>query len=52
MEAITGAITTAVTVAGECITFLTSQPLCLLLIGLGLIPVGLGIFKSAKRAAR
>ncbi|MFT3952000.1 MAG: hypothetical protein QM689_08675 [Oscillospiraceae bacterium] len=49
---ITSGVSAAIDLAGDCVTFLSANPLCLLYIGAALIPLGFGIFKSAKSAAK
>ena len=41
-----------ISVAGQAVTFLTNNPLCLLYIGASVLLVGFGIFKAAKRSSK
>lgn len=47
-----GAVSQGLEIVGSVFTFMFGNPVCLVLIGLGLIPLGFKIFKSMKRAAK
>lgn len=46
------AVSQGLEIVGSVFTFMFGNPVCLVLIGLGLIPLGFRIFKSMKRAAK
>lgn len=52
MEAIITAMGDAFTLVGKVITEITGQPVLLFFLAASLIPVGIRIFKSLKRAAK
>lgn len=52
METIIAAMTTAFDMVGTVIDQITGQPLLLFLLATSLIPVGIGVFRQLKRAAR
>ena len=52
MTAILAAMSDVFQLVGTVITKITEQPLLLFLLAAGLIPVGIRIFKSLKRAAK
>lgn len=41
-----------ISVAGQAVTFMTSNPLCLLFIGASVLGIGFGIFRKAKGSSR
>lgn len=52
METIIAAMTDAFDMVGTVIDQITGQPLLLFLLATSLIPVGIGVFRQLKRAAR
>jgi hypothetical protein len=48
---ITGAVTSVISIAGSCVTFIGANPLCMLFIGASVVGIGFGIFKKAKHSA-
>lgn len=52
MQTIMTAMGDVFTLVGTVITRITEQPVLLFLLAAGLIPVGIRIFKSLKRAAK
>lgn len=52
METILAAATDGIEFVGTIITAITGQPLLLFYLACGLIPVGVGLFLTLKRAAR
>ncbi|HEX3038605.1 MAG TPA: hypothetical protein VHO94_06395 [Oscillospiraceae bacterium] len=50
-SSITSGISDVLTAAGQAVTFLTGNPLCLVFIGASLLGVGFGIFRKAKGAS-
>ena len=52
MEQVTTAMTDVFALVGTIVTQITSQPILLFCLAAGLVPVGIGIFRQLKRAAR
>jgi len=52
MAAVLGAMDTVTSLMGEVWTLMTSNPYLTLFVAAALIPIGVGIFRSIKRAAR
>lgn len=52
METIIAAMSDAFDMVGTVIDQITGQPLLLFLLATSLIPVGIGVFRQLKRAAR
>lgn len=52
MESVIGAMGDAFELVGTVVTQITTQPILLFCLAAGLIPIGIGIFRSLKRAAR
>lgn len=52
MEAITGAVTSVISIATECVSFLTANPVCLIFLAGSVVGIGFGIFRRAKRSAK
>lgn len=52
METIIAAMSDAFDMVGTVIDQITGQPLLLFLLAVSLIPVGIGVFRQLKRAAR
>ncbi len=52
MDAILGAMDTVTSLMGKVWTLMTSNPYLTLFVAAALIPVGVGVFRSIKRAAR
>ncbi len=52
MAAVLGAMDTVTSLMGEVWTLMTSNPYLTLFVAAALIPIGVGIFRSIKNAAR
>lgn len=52
METIIAAMADCFDLVGEVVTQITGQPILLFFLAASLIPVGIGIFKGLRRAAR
>lgn len=52
MEAVITAMGDVFELSGTVLTQITSQPVLLFIFAAGMVPIGIGIFKSLKRAAR
>ncbi len=44
-------VSDVISVAGQAVTFMTGNPLCLLFIGASVLGIGFGIFRKAKGAS-
>jgi hypothetical protein len=49
--AITDAVTSIISVASSCVSFIGANPLCMLFVGASVVGIGFGIFKKAKHSA-
>ena len=52
MEAVITAMTDVFTLSGTVVTQITNQPILLFCLAAGMVPIGIGIFKRLKSAAR
>lgn len=52
MEAVITAMTDVFTLSGNVLNQITKQPILLFMLSASLIPVGIGVFRSLKSAAR
>lgn len=52
MEAVITAMSDVFTLSGNILTQITNQPILLFVLSASLVPVGIGVFRSLKSAAR
>lgn len=52
METVIAAMSDVFSLVGTVVTQITSQPILLFCLAAGMVPVGISIFRSLKRAAR
>lgn len=52
MEAVITAMTDVFTLSGNVLNQITKQPILLFMLSASLVPVGIGVFRSLKSAAR
>ncbi len=52
MDAVLGAMDTVTSLMGKVWTLMTSNPYLTLFVAAALIPIGVGVFRSIKNAAR
>lgn len=52
MEAVITAMTDVFTLSGNVLSQITKQPILLFMLSASLVPVGIGVFRSLKSAAR
>ena len=52
MEAVITAMTDIFTLSGNVLNQITKQPILLFMLSASLVPVGIGVFRSLKSAAR